>query len=314
MEEKNKRQDGFDINQGHGNHIDCLSETGNTAEFLSTWLSETIAKGNVGFSTPEPVDCDFGDGSSKRERIYYISRNEPLRLMVLIGADEANKRNVVVSGYPEFDGAEVAVKLTDIHEWAAGVEATLEGEVLGAAARQIAFFDTRYAMNKGRYEIGKTYKVRLSAFAYRADVLPEKDREFRLEGDKAVEHRKRMEDAQKYDKDGNPEPVIFRMEEMVAYLPRWNNYPDDAEFLSPVFGRRRSISAFGTSFWRLDVAIARDDEDVVIPLIAKKSLFQNPPKTHDPVRGVLWLQGYSHAPVPLEANSNERKNQDGKCD
>lgn len=311
MEEENKKQDGFDVNQGHGNHIDCLSDTENAAEFLSTWLAATIEKGNKAFATPEPVDCDFGDDSPKREKIFYVSRDEPLHLMVLIGADEVNKRNVVVSGYPEFDGAEVAVKLTDIHEWAAGVEATLEGEVLGEAARQIAFFDTRYAMNKGRYEIGKTYKFRLSAFAYRADVLPEKDREFRFEGDKAVEHRKRMGDEQKYDKDGNPEPVVFRMEEMVAYLPRWNNYPDDAEFQSPVFGGPRSISAFGTSFWSLDIAIAREDEEVIVPLIAKKSLFQNPPKAHDPVRGILWLQGYCQDPVPVEANSNERKEQDG---
>ena len=311
MEEENKKQDGFDVNQGHGNHIDCLSDTENTAEFLSTWLAATIEKGNKAFATPEPVDCDFGDDSPKREKIFYVSRDEPLHLMVLIGADEVNKRNVVVSGYPEFDGAEVAVKLTDIHEWAAGVEATLEGEVLGEAARQIAFFDTRYAMNKGRYEIGKTYKFRLSAFAYRADVLPEKDREFRFEGDKAVEHRKRMGDEQKYDKDGNPEPVIFRMDKMVAYLPRWDNYPDDAEFQSPVFGRRRSISAFGISFWRLDIAIAREDEEIVVPLIAKKSLFQNPPKADDPVRGILWLQGYCQAPVPVEAKSNERKEQDG---
>lgn len=311
MEAENKKQDGFDVNQGHGNHIDCLSDTGNTAGFISTWLAETIEKGNKAFATPEPVDCDFGDDSPKREKIYYISRDEPLHLMVLIGVDEVNKRNVVVSGYPEFDGAEVAVKLADIHEWAAGVEASLEGEVLGDAARQIAFFDTRYAMNKGRYEIGKTYKFRLSAFAYRADVLPEKDREFRLEGEGAVKHRERLGQAQEYDKDGNPEPVIIGMEEMVAYLPVGNAYPDDAEFQSPVFGRRRSVAAFGTSFWRLDIAIAREDEDVIVPLIAKKSLFRNPPKAHDPVRGVLWLQGYCQDPVPVEAGANERKEQDG---
>ncbi len=311
MEEENKKQDGFDANQGHGNHIDCLSDTENTAEFISTWLAETIEKGNKAFATPEPVDCDFGDDSPKRQKIFYISKDEPLHLMVLIGADEVNKRNVVVSGYPEFDGAEVAVKLTDIHEWAAGVEATLEGEVLGEAARQIAFFDTRYAMNKGRYEIGKTYKFRLSAFAYRADVLPEKDRKYYMKGQAAIDYRNSTKQEQQYDKDGNPEPVIFRMEEMVAYLPRWNNYPDDAEFQSPVFGRRRSISAFGISFWRLDIAIAREDEEIVVPLIAKKSLFQTSPKAHDPVRGILWLQGYCQDPVPVEANGNERKDQDG---
>ena len=31
MEEESKKQYGFDANQGHGNHIDCLSDTENTA-------------------------------------------------------------------------------------------------------------------------------------------------------------------------------------------------------------------------------------------------------------------------------------------
>lgn len=310
MEEANKKQDVFDINQGHGDHIGCLADTGNTDVFITTWLEETLTKADMGFATPEPIECDFGNGTPTRKKICYIYKNDPLHLMVLIYADEANKRNVLFSCYPEFDGAEVSVKLTDIHEWAAGVEATLEGEVLGKAARQIAFFDTRYAMKKGLYEIGKTYKFRLSAFAYTADILPKKDREFRLEGDEAIEHRTRFGEEQEYDKNGNPMPVIFSLEQMVAYLPKSNAYPDDAEFQSPVFGRRRSISAFGTSFWELHIAIARDNEDVVIPLIAKKTCFTQPPKAHDPVRGFLWLQGYCQDLVPVEVESNKMEEQD----
>ena len=98
-------------------------------------------------------------------------------------------------------------------------EATIEGEILGEAARQMAFFDTRYALCKGKYEIGKTYKFRLAAFAYDAQVLPDKDREFR------------------------------------------------------------------------------------IPMIARKSLFDVVPETDDPVRGMLWLQGYC-------AETLEEKDQD----
>ena len=81
------------------------------------------------------------------------------------------------------------------------------------------FFDTRYALCKGKYEIGKTYKFRLAAFAYDAQVLPDKDREFR------------------------------------------------------------------------------------IPMIARKSLFDAVPETDDPVRGMLWLQGYC-------AETLEEKDQD----
>lgn len=306
MEEGNKTKDTFDINQGHGDHIECLSDSGDAKEFVATWLHESISKGDLVLATSAPVSCKLGDGITKQIPMFYIGAKSPLHLMVLLASDEEEKRNSVVSVYPECDGAEVAVRLTAIHEWAAGVEATLEGEVLGEAARQIAFFDTRYAMNKGVYELGRTYKFRLSAFAYSADVLPPEEREFRFEGQKAVDYRQRIGQEQEYDKEGKPKPVIFRLDEMVAYFSKSNAYPDDAEFQSPMFGKR-SIPAFGTSFWKMDIAIARDDEDVVIPLIAKKSLFSNPPKTHDPVRGMLWLQGYCPHAVPIEDESNERE-------
>ena len=69
-------------------------------------------------------------------------------------------------------------------------------------------------------------------------------------------------------------------------------YPDDAEFQSPVFDDPVEFDRFGTSFYKLTVAIARDDEDVRIPLVAKKALFAVIPKKSDPIRGRIWVQGY----------------------
>ena len=79
---------------------------------------------------------------------------------------------------------------------------------------------------------------------------------------------------------------------MVAYFPASEAYPDDAEFQSPVFKNVESFTKFGADFYRLEIAIARDDADVTVPLIAKKSLFGTRPQKGDPVRGHLWLQGY----------------------
>lgn len=283
----------FAIHQGHGDHNCCLCEPGKDGEFLAEWIPRSISESEVLGGTKEPIACDFGDEMPKSMPMLFLGDTKaPIRLGILLAVNEAGKQNTLVSAYPEHDGAEVSVKITAIHEWAAGVEATLEGEVLGESAREIAFFDTRYALNKGRYEIGKTYVFRLSAFAYSADVLPEKGREFRFEGEDAVKHRERFGQEQEYDEDGKPKPVVFRMEGMVAFLPKWGPYPDDAEFQSPAFGDVREFTAFGTDFYRIDVAIARDEEDVVVPLIARKSLFSVAPKTDDPVRGMLWLQGY----------------------
>ena len=283
----------FDANQGHGDHMDCLCGPGNTNEFLSQWIPQSITKSGLIGGTKEPVDCDFGDEMPKKMPMLLLGdKSCPLRLVILLAVNEVGKQNTLVSAYPELDGAEVRVKITAIHEWAAGVEATLEGEVLGESAREVAFFDTRYSLHKGRYEIGKTYVFRMAAFAYNAQVLPEEAREFRFEGDKAIEHRKRCGMEQEYESDGSPKPVVFRMEGMVAYLPKWGAYPDDAEFQSPVFRDVERLSAFDSEFYRLNIAIARDEKDVVIPMLARKSLFADAPRTSDPVRGVLWLQGY----------------------
>lgn len=283
----------FDVNQGHGDHIDCVREPGAGEVFLANWLPKSITEGDLIRATKAPIACDFGDEMPKEMPMLYLGdTKQPIRLGILLAVNEAGKQNTLVSAYPEYDGVEVEVRITEIHEWAAGVEATLVGKVLGEAARQIAFFDTRYAFNKGRYEVGETYMFRLSAFAYNAQVVPEGEREFRLEGDKAVEHRKRCGMEQEYEKDGSPKPVVFRMEGMVACFPKWGPYPDDVEFQSPAFGEIETFSAFGTDFYKLNIAIARDDEDVVIPLVARKSLFSEAPKNNDPVRGMLWLQGY----------------------
>lgn len=284
--------DDFDPNQGHGDHVDCISAAKNTEEFLSKWLPESVTGGELICSTAAPVACDLGDDAPKTAPILYIGKKDHPRFLTLIAVDKANERNLLMSGYPEYDGAEVEVKLRYIYEWADGIEATLEGEVLGEAAHPIIFFDTRYAMNKGRYEIGKTYTFRISAFAYNVCILPETEREFRFEGDKAVEHRKRMGYEQEYDQDGKPKPVIFNMEKLVAYLPKWGPYPDNAEFQSPVFGEVEEFSAFDTDFYRINIAVAREDSEVVVPLIVKKSFFATKPCLNDPIRGVFWLQGY----------------------
>ncbi len=283
----------FDVNQGHGDHIDCLNGYANSAEFLSEWLPRTIKEGSLVLANSEPIHCSLGDGIPSTTRFFMIGdKDGPVRFAILIAAVEEKKSNEVISAYPECDGNEVEIKISEIHEWANGVEATIDGTVLGECEREISFFDTRYAFTKGSYEIGKTYRFRLAAFAYNAQVVPEKDREFRIEGEEAAKRRRDLGDEPKFEPDGSISPVVFRMDKMVACISVSEAYPDDAEFQSPIFKRVESFTKFGADFYRLEIAIARDDVDVTVPLIAKKSLFETRPKKGDPVRGHLWLQGY----------------------
>lgn len=284
---------GFDVNQGHGDHNDCLCEPGRGKEFLVNWIPRSIAEGGVICGTKQAVACDFGERMPKAMPMLYVGdMKHPQRLSLLLAVNEAGKTNTLVSAYPECDGAAVEVKITAIHEWAAGVEATLEGTVLGEAERQIAFFDTRYALHKGTYRIGETYTFRLAAFAYNAEVVPKPEREFRMLGEEAAKRRAAMGQKPEFEKDGGVKPLIFRMDQMVAFFQSSAAYPDDAEFQSPVFKPVKAVKGFDTSFYRLEIAIAREDSDVVVPLIAKQSFFPVKPRKGYPIRGHLWLQGY----------------------
>ncbi len=280
----------FDIYQGHGDHIDTINGYNSSREFLERYIPSTIQSADMVLRTRGTVECSIGESGGRLPIALLGDRDGPVRLLAMI-ATEAGRSNVI-SFYPECDGAPAEVRLTAVHEWAAGVEATLEGTVFGDAERSVAFFDTRYVLNKGRYKVGETYTFRLAAFAYCAEVVPEKDREIRFEGDAAAEMRLKLGDEPEFEEDGSVKPVIFSTEDMVLLFQNSAAYPDDGEFQSPVFDAPMEFGMFGTDFYMMEIAIARDSEDVRIPLVARQSFFTRKPVESDPVRGRLWVQGY----------------------
>ena len=288
-----EKEETFDVNQGHGDHNETVNGYATSREFLAECLPKAIQEADMVLGTKTPIECSVdGDATIMRKFILLGAKNAPVRLLAIIACNESAKTNELYSVYPECDGVEVEVCLSAIHEWAAGYEATLEGTVLGDAKREVAFFDTRYVLNKDKYVIGETYKFRMAAFAYNVAIIPEEEREFRMEGEKAIDYQKRLGNEPEFDENGKVKPVIFRMDEMVAFFQQSRAYPDDAEFQSPVFDDPVEFVRFGTSFYKLTVAIARDDDDIRIPLVAKKTLFSLIPKKSDPIRGRIWVQGY----------------------
>ena len=91
-------------------------------------------------------------------------------------AEKGEQQYEFLVAYPDLKntGTEVEMTLVKIQEYASRIEAVLTGET--ADGTELAFFDTRYFLNKNRYKIGEKYTFKLAALARRAEVLPEEDR------------------------------------------------------------------------------------------------------------------------------------------
>lgn len=306
----NKNEETFDVNQGHGDHNDCLflPESDDDTSLIAR-VKSVMASGTVVAGTTNAVSCFFGTDTPQMLPVIYISGEQgPVNLMTVICVLEKGRKNTFVSAYPECDGADVKVRLTEIHEWVNGIEATLEGTVLGDIARDIAFFDTRYALRKGKYEIGKEYTFRIAALAYGAEIMPEAERTIRIEGRRAEEIRQALGMEPEFSDDGSVKPIDIDQTRGVAYWSKTAKYPDDAFFQSPVFSRVSVHKAFGGKFLKLEIGIARDDgdrdADVRIPLYAREAMSPQRPRKGDPVRGSIWLHGY--------CETGEQKEESGK--
>lgn len=295
-----KRKEEFDIYQGHGDHIDCISDGEGASAFAVNWLPGIVRTGDLNLETQKPVSNALGEGFPSKTKVFLIgNKNAQVRALAMVAANETPRSNTLISAYPECDGTEVAVRLTAIHEWANGIEATLEGTVL-EDARDVAFFDTRYPLHKDSYKIGKTYVFRLAAFAYGARFLEEKEKRLRMEGKEAEDWYERVGKTidwhVDFDEQGHIKPIEIRMDGMVAFFCGPVAYPDDCEFQSPVFGDGEVFQEFGIDFFKLNIAIARDDVDddvdVVVPLVVKKKILGHMPKPDEAIRGRCWLQGY----------------------
>lgn len=289
----------FDVNQGHGDHNEALfGGSGEDDRGVGVWLPKLARTGQVSAQTEGPVKCSLGEGGPETVQVVYLSGGQdPLRLQILIGVIEKGKRNLCISAYPEAEGLPVEVCVTAIHEWANGVEATLNGTMLGTEERDISFFDTRYALHKGKYEIGKTYLFKLAALCYDdCEILPKEERKIVLTGEQAERIYKVLGEEPERAADGSVKPWTADQSTGVAYWSTSAAYPDDAYIQSPVFERVRKVNAFDGSYLVFVAGIARstgeNEDEVRIPLYARSEIFEKRPRKGDPIRGHVWVHGY----------------------
>lgn len=291
----------FDVNQGHGDHNDCLfgRSDGEKSEAIE-WIRKVVSKSEICGRTEDAIACALGDGRPERLPFVLLASDlGKVRLQMLIGVLEEGKRNTLISAYPECDGEKVEVVLREIHEWSNGVEATLKGTMLGDGEdeRNVAFFDTRYALHKGKYVIGNRYRFKLAALCYDdGEILPEAERKIVVTGEQAERIYRALGQEPERESDGTVKPWTADQSSGTAYWSSSAAYPDDAFFQSPVFERVGLAKAFDRRYLVFTIAIARstarDDVEVRIPLYARSEIFGTRPHKGDPIRGHMWLHGY----------------------
>ena len=273
--------------QYYGNHWDCVLE--NTKDDIIPLLSESIEKGAIyGKATCDytldeklhgPVamlEYDKGDSESA-----IVVRN-------VIAADNNKKSNVLVSGFPVVKGGNrIALKISRIQEWENGLEGWITAEL--GDGRSLTFFDAGYAVNKEKYEIGKSCDFIIGALAYSAKEPESKG--FAFEGQAAIDFRAKLGEEPEYDENGNVKPVEFSTEQLCAFLQR-GRAPDEAEYIS-VVQDVKAVKAFGKDFWRFDVIYrSGEGEEIKIPTFVMQSDENKSIQSAKQLQGILWLTGY----------------------
>ena len=278
----------FDPDQGHGAHLQCIDDD---VKEVITSVCDSLDRMKDVVGTPE-IEANDEDGEAYDTRLLILSANENKEMTVRCIIEEQEDSNELKSFFPYVTNkVGIPMKLIKIDEYSNGFEAVVTAEYDG---QEFGFFDVDYALHKDEYEIGKTYNFALSAIAYNAEIVPEKDMHFEITPENVENIYRDHPDAMERDADGNILPMKMSCEQLVMCMQTDGKYPDDAEFWSPVESRGKKVSLLKHEFYCFDICIHHDeDEEYVlnIPLAARTSFFKEKPTMKNSVRGHLWLQG-----------------------
>lgn len=288
----------FDPYQTHQRHFDCIRDRDYVKYLVSGELEVLLQMQDVVFVSPK-ITVRNSDGQTLDAKVIGMRAGEertrcnfPVAIQFLARESDAEEDINICSWYPVYDkGTEVDVTLTAIHEWANGMEATLEGTILDGT-REMVFFDTRYAARKLDYRIGETYRFRLAAFAYFVEMLD--NPKMKLTAEQAEDLERKSGWKVKRDAKGNIKPMAIDMRDMVACVSRGGAQPDNCEYQSTIRGICEEHSSLN-DFIVLQIACVRDDDgkDIEFPMVCRRNFFSRPwPRVGKCVRGILWMQGY----------------------
>lgn len=274
--------------QCHGDHWDCILQ--NPKEEFGLLISESIKKGSLYAETESDYKLDEKPLHGKVAMLEYDGGNPESEIVIrtVVAADD-DKKLQLVSGYPLVkNGVELSLKITEIEEWQNGLEAWITAELQNGLI--LTFFDTDYAVNKEKYEIGNSYNFVIGALAYDAEEPASKG--FSFEGQEAIDFKAKLGEEPEYDDNGNVKPINFSTESLCAFF-QTGHAKDDAEFITTV-ENIKNADAFGNTFWKFNVIYRANSEedDTKIPTCVLKTKDNSSLDATTQIQGLLCLTGY----------------------
>ena len=263
--------------QGHGGHIHTIMEP---EVFLEKYLPEV---GTWTFFDTAHTKITHDDYYDEEGDLLVVKTGRDMGMVALMLNNEKAKRIDFVCTYPFHKGIPHKLKIRKVAEWDSQVEAVVYAET---EEMSIAFFATDYYANKAKYVPGAELNIELAASAYN---IVEGESETVLDAETSAKMRSDMGIEPEYDKDGHILPMILCNDELVAYLSHDEEFPDDAEFASPIKSVEQ-VSLFGIDFIKAEISICHEPEETYIPLYFKKEYLPNA-KRGTLIRGFLWMQG-----------------------
>ena len=263
--------------QGHGDHIDTIMDP---EEFLTKYLPDI---GKWTFYDTAHTKITHNEYDDEKGDLLVVKTGGDMGMIALMLNNEKAKRIDFVCTYPFHKGIPHKLKIKKVVEWDSQVEAVVYAET---EEMNIAFYATDYYANKSRYVPGAELDIELAASAYK---IIEGESETVLDAETSAKMRSDMGIEPEYDKDGNILPMVLCNDELVAYLPHNEEFPDDAEFASPIKSVE-PLSLFGIDFIKAEISICHEPEETYVPLYFKKEYLPNAQKG-TLVRGFLWMQG-----------------------
>lgn len=263
--------------QVHGDHISasCFDD-------IKDVISKTLKNGTNVKKTETFMYDELGY-PEYRTVFSLESGNEEVETRALIVTrDETNE---FISLYPRIKGGAIyEVEIDNIYEWDNGIEAIISGYI---EDKHVSFFMTDYYLYKNDIKQGDLHKFKLSAFAYNCSTL--KEHSFKFEGQQAVDYLMKLGEKPKIDSNGDIEPVVFNLDNLVAFLQVNEKYPDDVEYQSPILSYKE-VNTNGGKLYKFELTAFRDP-DIIVPMYVKSDKIDFVPQIDLPVRGCGWLVG-----------------------
>ncbi len=300
---------------GHGDHWEVFQE--DVEAFVNQRMREAVEKGVPPVIGLMPdLTALTAEGEPEALALLCaaecpVSRNTGW--MSVIESDPVKKELLLCSMYPFFgEGVTVDATVGEIDLFPNRLEARLALHL--TAGGMIEAFDTLFWKHRALYVEHAVYRFNLSALAYDIKPVgeqvmviddPEQIRRYHARQDWAEKHGLWTKDdeeaalaAWQPESPVDLEPIRIDMGQMTMLIPAGNGFRDDAVYQGEVMRViPASLTLFGVCFWRVDVTVWRDGQDMVLPFFVAERLFPGDwrPAVGDYVKGSGWLQAYAVA-------------------